>query len=78
NELDMAPTNWTAGEYVARAKSVVNAVNATSGLTGIQWIAAGRTAPWSSTDYSVYNATLAAGLASSVQGFSMVTIFLTQ
>lgn len=71
NELDFSPYNWTATAFVARANAVIGAVNATPGLAGIQWIAPGRTSPWSATNYAVYNATLAAGLASRVQGVAI-------
>lgn len=71
NELDFGPYNWTASQYVARAGAVVDAVNAAPGLSGINWIAAGRTAPWSSKDMATYNPVVAAGLASKVQGISI-------
>lgn len=71
NELDFGAYAWSAQRYAKQALAVVDGVNATSGLSGINWVAAGRTAPWSFKDFDVYNETLATRLASKVQGIAI-------
>lgn len=71
NELDLSASNWPAANLVTRSNAVVDAVNATPGLSGITWVANGRTAPWGGKDFVAFNETLAAGLTKTVQGIAI-------